>query len=473
MNLKTNLLIIFVVLALGTASFARQPEISVGESIIPPLGWGKQVASFEITNNTGRIKFIRARVEVKFEGTYLSPYREVWSNSLLSPSETKTISVDFYVPGNFGRAKANFFLYDVVDTLDEILTGQMFFEQPAFLNFRIPEGMYKYVTEKITMPPRVDALPDFDHEFSRSLLLMLNDGMSVDEIARIAGTDSSLVSELLSKLYSSGYARVKKIEGISLSFPVIKLAEAEEERQLALEMSEKLADEIQANIPAYLAVVDSLVKAGKVSADRYEFMNGGTILYHQYPVIGALLLWADLGQKFITRSAPLLIYDNTDPCMAKIPYYMYAVEGGDIFNGSQFFAMSYKKISYAYHFGDSLPDLKCRDIWARGRRVKWQGEIKPEQDYIADLYMIDTLTTGPAVDALRGKAGKLLPDLYGDLLELALKHGHQKLMYGHRYWFWNLVSTRTLEKLVDRGVVTRSGNGQFRLDGRPGESQLR
>ena len=38
-----------------------------------------------------------------------------------------------------------------------------------------------------------------------------------------------------------------------------------------------------------------------------------------------------------------------------------------------------------------------------------------------------------------------------------------KKMLGVRYWFWNLVATRTINKMVEAGKLNRIGNGQYRF----------
>ncbi len=69
------------------------------------------------------------------------------------------------------------------------------------------------------------------------------------------------------------------------------------------------------------------------------------------------------------------------------------------------------------------------------------------------------------VEALAMGADSLLADTYLTLRDIATKYGHPRLDYAERYWFWNLTATRCLQGLVERGVVTRRGIGQYRFSG--------
>ena len=79
--------------------------------------------------------------------------------------------------------------------------------------------------------------------------------------------------------------------------------------------------------------------------------------------------------------------------------------------------------------------------------------------------MLDTAVVRPMLAALGPGADTLLTEAYYRMRDVAVKHGHKRLLYGQRYWFWNLTATRTLRKLVESGVLTRRGNGQFRFAG--------
>lgn len=442
---------------------AQEPEVTVGEITLPPLQWGKQQAAFELTNNTDMLKFLTIKIEIRFAASYLPPQRETTDHIILNPFESKMVNPYFDMPAKYGQTEMKVTIYDVVDTLDALLPSQKFFEQPFILNFRVPDQIFPYRSEKITLPPMVESHPDFDQEFMRILIMMLNEGKTVPQISEVAGISSVVVMQLIKELVDKHYAKLEGDKYV-LTIPVITMAEAQATRELVESVSDTLTAKITQNMPAYRSIIDSLVAAGSISADSNEFLDGGTVLYYTYPVVGGLLLWFDMGQQFITRTAPLMIYDNTDLCKAHIPYYMYAVEGGDVFNGSQFYALAPYARTFRILFGDSIPEIRCKVVDYLRKQRNWMALVNYAEEYRPETFMVDTLAVKPALAALRGDIGPFLADTYKKLFSIANRYGHYKLGFGHRYWFWNLAATRTLEKLTDSGVIVRQGNGQYRFD---------
>jgi len=383
---------------------------------------------------------------------------------ILEPLEAKIFRPPVYLPGNFGQAQITISLYDVVDTLDITLPGQKFFEQPFTITFYVPEEMFPYTNEKITLPPMVESHPAFDNEFARSLLVLLNEGRSVQDIAAMAKADSSFIQDAVQTMVDMGY--VKDDNGsYRLVFPLISVAEAEQAKKLAITLSDGLAATIVNNIALYRKTLDSLVSAGAVDKDSNAFLDGGVVLYRPYPVLSALLLWFDLGQKFITGSKPLMVYEGTNPCDARIPSYMYAVQGGDTFNGTHFYALRLGNAGYQIVYGDTIPIIDC------GEDFTLKGKLGPHnswgftQEFLPESFMMDTMAVWPMLKVLDTGTGSLLEKARSGLKDVAVTYGHKEQTYGELYWFWNLTASRTLKKLVDKGVVVRRGNGQFKFDG--------
>ena len=463
MNLIKFSLIILII-AIPFFNIAAQPEVTVGDIELSRTKWGEMSIPIEISNNTDNLKFITIQIEINSQGATISSNKNFKTNTFLIPMESKIVDVKLNIPANFGQTDLKFTFYDVVDTLDELLPYQKIFEQPFFLKPRIPEEIYSYLNEKITLPPMVNNSPEFGFEFSRVLLLMIQEGKTVEEIADAAKVDVDIVIKLLSPLVKNNY--IKNEQGkYSLNFPMITVDEAEISRQLALEVADYLSNAIKNDMPLYFNLRDSLVEAGLISADSNEFMNGGVITYNPYAVIGAFLLWYELGQNFITRNIPLIIYDNTNFCKAQIPYYMYAVQGGDVFNGSHFYSINFTKTNYQFQFGDSIPVFKCDDDRYKRMYIRWATNNFYDLKFNPEVFILDTNVIVPIVNAMGEKHHIYLTEVYNKLFKIADKFGHYKVTFGHRYWFWNLVATRTLEKLVSGGVLKRTGNGQFKMDG--------
>jgi len=442
---------------------AETPPLVVGEITFSSLKWGWQTATFEVTNNSGDVKFIAAEIDVQFKGTYLNPHRRTRKNYILQPSESKTLSPSLYIPGNYGVAEVVVSLYDVVDTLDLLLPGQRFFRQTFSINFSIPDEMLPYMSEKVTMPPRVESHPDFDNEFSRVVPFLLNEDKTPARIAAMAMTDTAYVTEIVQAMLAKGYL-IEQDGRYKTTFPTITVPEAEQAKKIAVHLADTLTALIKNNMHDYRRVLDSLIAAGMVDKDSNAFYDGGVVLYHPYPVVTALVLWFDLGQQFITGTDPLLIYDGTDLCNAHIPRYLYAVQGGAVFNGRHFYAL-FMGQDYQIFFGDTVPQLDCPSDYILKAKLHQKVDWRYAADFLPEHFVLDTAVVRPMLERLAEGADQLLADANSQLREVAVKHGHRELDRGERYWFWNLVASRTVKKLTDDGIITRRGNGQYAFFG--------
>ncbi|MDH3892237.1 MAG: hypothetical protein OEV49_14260 [candidate division Zixibacteria bacterium] len=451
------------VLTLTISACAQAPTsgVIVGK-IERDLRWGDRRANFDVTNSTEDLKFLTVEAEIEFTGGGLNPHRRTIAHVILPPGATETVSARLYIPGNYGTANGQIRIHDVVDTLDIILPSQKCFEDNFMITFHPPESIQPYLEVELTLPPRVDEHPDFDNQLARLMLVLLNEGKSLDEIAAMTAADTAFVKTMYEAMQSDGYVKWEEDRSV-LQFPLITVDEAEQAKQMAEKVSDSLVATVRGNLANYQRVIDSLITTGSLSADSNSFLDGGTILHHPYPVIAGLLLWWDLGQSFITRSAPLLIYDGTDECNAHIPAYMYAVQGGAYFNGTNFYALMSNKSRFGISFGDSLPVLECEENFIRVGQQKRPARFTFSSESRQETFTIDTVLVRPALNALKGEVDSLLVDTYFQLRDLATSFGHAKASYGMRYWFWNLTASRTQVKLVQQAVLKRRGNGQFKF----------
>ena len=325
-RVKKAVLIIASALSLASAAFGDE-ELRIGEVSIPNLRWGQQRAVFEVSNLTEDLKFVVITCEIRFGGSYVEANRTTRNSYVLEPLESQILRPTIYIPGSYGSAKATVAVYDVVDTLDALLDKDKVFEQPIMLNYGIPDGIAPYMQEKVTLPPFVDSHPEWDNEMSRVILTLFNEGKTCAEIAGLAMADTAFIEDLAENMAKRTVVLTKE-KGYKPQFPIILIPEAEEEKKLADKLSDSLVALIKRNIPAYDKTILALELSNAISTDTSGFLNTSTIMYRKYPMIGGFLLWYDLGKSFITRSAPLAIYDGTDLCNAFIPFYMYAVVGG-------------------------------------------------------------------------------------------------------------------------------------------------
>ncbi len=121
--------------------------------------------------------------------------------------------------------------------------------------------------------------------------------------------------------------------------------------------------------------------------------------------------------------------------------------------------------AYSVTYGDHPPHVICPDDFIlraqRNMKINWRFAEESKQKRL----LFDSLVVEPALNALSGEADELLYAAYYELRDIASYYGHDRLGYGQRYWFWNLVATRTLAQLVEKGVVQREGNGNYRFEG--------
>ncbi|MDD5425684.1 MAG: helix-turn-helix domain containing protein [candidate division Zixibacteria bacterium] len=442
---------------------AQESEVTIGEVSLQKLRWGDQRATFEIVNNTEYLKFITVITNISFEGTYLSPARDKTTNFILEPYQTRLIDASFVIPPNFGKATMNLKIYDIVDTLDDLLPSQLILEQPFYVNFRVPEQMMAYLQNKICLPAMVGNSPSFDNEFSRIILLLLDEGKTIPDIAAMAGTDTAVVSSLVNRFVQEGFFS-REGDQVKFLFPMIRTPEAEEVKKLAEKISDEMAALIKKNLPAYQEALDSMVAAKILTTDTNYFMHGGSLLYRRYPVIAGLFLWYDLGQEFINRLRPLEIFANTNPCHARIINYMYAVDGGDYFNGTNFYYLSMSRRHLVVTYGDSIPKIECKEGFDNLRQLMENSGWWYSTDMIPETFMMDTSMVHAALRGLRSGAPKILEKAQNELQKIVTKYGQENMVTNTRYWFWNLSTTRILDKLVKENIIQRRGNGLYRFE---------
>jgi len=453
-----------IIFGLACSATAEQPDLRVGEITFPSLQWGDQTAVMDVVNNTGRPKYVVVESEVQFTGAYLNPNRRTRTNFILPPGETINAEAAVLIPGNFGTAFLTVTLYDVVDTMDILLPAQQFYTQPFTLKFHVPDSLAGYLDERITLPPRVEDHPYFDNEFSRVLIQLLSEGRTAKQIAELADCGLPFVQSSIDLLKGEAYGHYVG-DSFQLTIPFISVAEAEAAAAISSRLADTLTSLITANFPRFAEVRDSLTTAGKMLPDSNAFFHGGASLYHPYPVIGGLVLWWNLGGDFITRSAPFILFDGTDPCNANIPTFMYAVQGGPALNGEQYYNFMIKGSSYVIAFGNKIPEIECAPDFMLYKRLPTGLHWAYEKGDMPYNFMMDSLTVMPIVEAMSAGADPLLVSTYNELKELAISYGHPKLDYGYRYWFWNLTATRALKNLVANGVVTETGTGQYQFSG--------
>jgi len=461
--MRRVVIILIGLLVVGSVgAFEDKQDITVKPINMPDLGWGDQSIPISITNNTDDLKFVTSEAEITFTDSYLPTNRRRIRFFTVYPAEEMSISADLLVPGAYGTAEVTIRLYDVVDTLDVLLPNQKFYEESFEVEFKPTAVVQSYIDKQVTLPPRVGEHPYFDNVFARLLFIILDEGKTIPEAADVLGITKAEVETLIRFMQTQGYISHTEDKG-KLMMTVISNEEAQEAGELAEKTVDALVEMYTDNLSGYRANLDSMVAAGRLQADSSFFLNEGAVLFYTYPTVAALSLWYDLGQSFITRSAPLVIFDGTDLCNARIPQYMYMVHAGEELNGDQFFGMFLGKNGISIIYDKNAPEIDCESDFLRkqqhGGKVRWNYS----EGYVQEPFVLDTSLVNEALVPLREGSEELLVETYEKLRDIAVKHGHERLTFAGRYWFWNLVADRTLEKLEKNGLLIERSNGRFRF----------
>lgn len=447
----------------ATAAAQSHGDVVVGDISSPQFKWGEHTFPLEVTNGADYTKFLTVVSRVEFSGDRLNPTRRVTSHFVVGPGKSVTITPDVDVPGNYGTARLTVDVYDVIDTLDAVMEDMLARRQEVSLSFAVPDGVRPYLSVPIEMPPMVGKSRDFDHELSRLLLPMIAEGKNITEMAAILEVDTAIVVEPLRAMALRGYCE-RHGDSIAATMPIIMIDEARAGEKVAEALADDLATMISKNMDAYDAVVDSLLDAGAMSEDTNWVMHGGTIFHFKYPTVAVLFLWYYMGRGFIVQDPALQIFRNTDPCNARIGQFMYAVQGGDKYNGHQYYNWTPGDNTFIIFYGADEPVLSCPEEYPRFRNLAFRYDWNYAEQEGYEQFTVDTRLAQIIFGALSEGADKFLVDRHKEAAEVAKAHGHDVFGSAFKYWFWNLTATKTLDKLVSRGVLTPRSSGQFRID---------
>ncbi len=457
------LLITLLTIIVTVLPLTAQDDLVVGNIATPTFSWGKQTAEFEITNNSDWFRFATVETEISFKGTYLSPSRIVHSHFPLIPGETVMLNPTVEVPGNYGSAILYIRIFDVIDTLDLLMASQKIFEKEFKLTFNVPDEVSSYFESTVMFPPMVDNNPIWDNEFTHVLPLLISEGKTVEEIAAMTNADISYVQGVMSEMVISGALFYQRDGTYRNQFPVFKIEQAKKTKAIVEVTSDKMADLIAKNLIRYPDVLDSMIKAGTLSPDKDDFMGGGAALYSEYPTVAGLLMWFELGQAFISGKEPLTIFKQTNPCHANLGKYMYAVQGGDNYSGHHFFYLNRKTKQYDIRFGDNIPVVECNEGFMVRKILREMQDYRYGANFTPEPFMVSAAVVAPALRALSEGSQVVFDEIRAGLSATSQEFGFKEVTIAERYWFWNMFASSTVDKLVERGALTRNGNGMYKF----------
>ena len=85
------------------------------------------------------------------------------------------------------------------------------------------------------------------------------------------------------------------------------------------------------------------------------------------------------------------------------------------------------------------------------------------EDDRPEFFFLDTSIARPVLEGLGKGTELILNETHRELTDLAGQYGRKELTTGYKYWFWNLVATKTLDLLTERQVLEGRGTNHFHL----------
>lgn len=460
-NLCQILTALCIVIFAGSA-FAQPSAIEIKDLSMPADGWGDNKISFKAFNHDEYIKFIVVKSVLEFEGAS-SPYEnENRFTAFLEPGFWFEMDPIVTIPGNYGTATIKLEFYDVVDTMDMALPEQKFLDTAFSVEIKMPESARPWLQKAATFPPRVNEHPYFDNQFVRMMYAMIAEGKSRAEIAEITGASPDYVEANLKKMIGNRYLK-KEGANVVPTFPVILTEEAEQVVKLVDKTVESLMSIVADNYSGYGKALDSLIEAGLLVGDSDNVLGPERVLYRPYVIISTLLLWHKMGTQFVTDGNPLAPYTNTDVCNANIVNFMYAAPSNIEFHGHHFYALIRDGGSGRLVFTGHIPKIHCEGNFPAQPGIPakaiWRNDSEDQPEY----FVYNPKTIEPMLEVLKKGTDDIIETALAELKKISVEQGREEVTTGYRYWFWNLVASKTLDSLIEQRVVEPYGNDNYIL----------
>ncbi|HHI02494.1 MAG TPA: hypothetical protein ENL22_03110 [candidate division Zixibacteria bacterium] len=445
------------------SAYSYATDLKVNEITLSSTSWGRQTAFFNLTNTGEDYKFVVAISDVRFiEGEYESP-RSDRKAYFIEPSSKKALTLPVIIPAGYGKIEINISFYDVVDTLDQVFESQQFFKKSFPVECKIPEELKSELVDDITLPKFVEDNELFDNYFSRALLILIHYGKTTEEIANLFQTDTDFIETIMKEYQETGLINIDSLSA-SLNFIAIDKRMAEAISPAIDSTVDNLFEVISGNLQGYDSSLVALVSEGKLSADKHNVLDLGTILYQKYPVILGLYLWDLLGREFVNDGKPFNIFEDSDPCNAVMGDFMYMMVGAENYIGdSYYYYLAQGSDNKVIYCGLGQHNIKCRpgyrELAKKNKTVHWEFDIKnPDKVY---LYNEDKVReplsilmdgTIEHIESLKKQMENIFSDSFYDT--------NNK---GARYWCWDLVVTRLIKRFEDENILDKDSPRLYRL----------
>jgi hypothetical protein len=456
-HIKAAVAIIAIILFAHTVAAA---DFTVGKAVLSSTAWGAQKAQISLVNQSDDYKIVKFKAEIKYSGSAIETFRGVIKSFIVEPIITSNLELPFEIPGNFGTVNIRISLYDVVDTLDPLLDSQRFFTRDFTHTYPVPEVLKSLVSSTMPMAVFMGQTELFDNFLTRIIIALLYEGRNPDEIARAAGADPGYVSTLVNRLAAAKYLK-KNGSSFIPTLAVIDSAAMLKIVPIIDRTVENMYKTIVANIPRYDSTVAAMAASGRLTRDRNDAFDGGSVLYHKHPAVLGLLLWDELGVDFINDGIPFNILERSDPCDAHLGNYAYMVTGTSDRTGHSFYYNS--NDAEIGRFQCALTDIPV----ACQLRYKGKGDMRDIYDWsFSDmfppiLYSYNPGITTGVLSLLIEEKDRSIAELKTELTRQFALSPNGANMKAIRLWCWNVVVTDLMKKLELNKIITKEGNGFY------------
>jgi DNA-binding MarR family transcriptional regulator len=448
---RFRLLLFIFILTLAISAAASSEDFTVSDVSLSSTDWGTHLATIKITCLAEYYRFLVATAEVDFPGSIYSSKRITKKSYILMPPDQVTLKLPYSIPGDIGEGTVLITLYDVVDTLDPLLESQKFYERTYNFNIKLPVKAQMMVDSGIQVPSLLGRTETFNNMFNRLLMLLLHQEKSPADIAQLAGVTVEYVDNVSKNLEKQRLLEVSD----NVYRPTFVFID--EKKAAALKPAiDKVADEIYdrmvKNIAAYDSAVTVMAAKGIITDDQSNVLQGGSVLYHKFPTFLGLFFWDFLGSRFINGNNEMVLFENSDPCQARLGDYMFMVTGPEDNVGTTFYNRFDEANSKGFYCGARAPKLICDgSTWA------FEKENSPI------YYTYNKSKTDPALTVLDRGMDPYLIDLENSLAKNFPSYKEMPRFKGARYWCWGLIVDKLMKRLIDNGYLEQEGNGTFLL----------
>lgn len=460
--LKAGRAAVFAIIVMALSVYAQAADFDITDVAISNMAWGNQTISFNVKSNTDQMAFLTTVIWLGYSGEDLVPQRVVQKSIFMEPMAAVKMELPVGVVGNYGTCRINVGIYQVVDTLDQILESQKIFSHDFTQSFPMPAGLREATGGGLMVPAYVDKTTVFDNHMGRVLAFFLYQGKSVREIAELTGASEEFIRQGIDTLESYGYAK-KEGDRPVLTFNVITRDRFNKLRPAIDAAVTGLVDVLKANLPVYDSTVRALVEQGVVTAQKDNLIDPGSVLHHKHPVVLCLFLWNVLGREFVNGGNDFNIFQLSDPCNAFMGDFMHLVGGPPENMGAGYYYYIADRDTYQMHCGTSHMPILCmpnyRQRFLEHKRIDWSFV----RDSSAVFYTYTDEKAQIPVSMLMDGATPYVENLKKIIEQEFSVPQENRYLLGVKYWCWNLVVGEVMNELELSGLVEREGYGFYSL----------